>query len=450
MGDPTRRESTPSDLPTSTRRELLAAATAAAGAGVFASGCTSFGPATFTAPRAHGRAAPRDGEPIQIGIIGVGPAGTPAMGFGHCMSICKLAKDGREKVEIVAISDVCKPALERGLEHCRKEQGIEVEGYRDYERLLARDDLHGVLIATPEHWHSKMAIDAVLSGLDVYLEKPMTLRLEEALKLRAVVQANDRVFQVGTQFLQHAKYAKAKELIASGAIGKPTFSQTSYCRNSKDGEWLYAIDPAVVPGEMLDWERWCGPAGRHPYDPAVMFRWRRYRAWSTGIVGDLLVHVTTPLVFALDAGWPVRVSATGGHYVDTAMENHDQVNLTVDFEQGHTMVIAGSTCNETGLEVLIRGHRANLYLGGNDCVLRPERTFAEEIEEQTFSSGDPGLGDQDLHRLDWLACMRTRNAPRGDVETATKVMAIVDLATRSMWEKSAFTFDPEKLAVRRA
>ena len=86
----------------------------------------------------------------------------------------------------------------------------------------------------------------------------------------------------------------------------------------------------------------------------VYARWRRYRRYSTGIIGDLLVHRISPLAMALDLGWPTRVVASGGHYVDTAMENHDQVLLTVEFEKGHTMVIAGSTSNETGLEILTK------------------------------------------------------------------------------------------------
>jgi hypothetical protein len=151
---------------------------------------------------------------------------------------------------------------------------------------------------------------------------------------------------------------------------------------------------------------------------------------------------------ALDAGWPTRVVATGGHYVDKKMENHDQVNVSIEFEREHTMVVAGSTVNEVGLETLIRGHRANLYVGGRNTVLRPERIYAEEIEERTIEgveAGDP----QDLLRLDWLECVRTRAKPKSDVDLGTSVMVIVDLATRSLWERKAFGFDPESLKVRK-
>ena len=98
----------------------------------------------------------------------------------------------------------------------------------------------------------------------------------------------------------------------------------------------------------------------------------------------------TPLVFAIDPGWPVRVTATGGHYVDKAMENHDQVNITVQFEKEHTMIVAGSTCNEYGLEEVIRGHKANLFMGGNQLDYRPEPTFVREEELEGDKLQYPG------------------------------------------------------------
>jgi hypothetical protein len=150
----------------------------------------------------------------------------------------------------------------------------------------------------------------------------------------------------------------------------------------------------------------------------------------------------------LDVGWPVRVTASGGHYIDKAMDNHDQVNLTVEFEKEHTMIVAGSTCNEQGLEVMVRGHEANLYLGGNDCVLRPERIFVDDIDAKTYNS--PGVNSQDELRLDWLNAVRTRQMNISTVELASRIMVIVDLATRSIWEGSAFTFDPATLKVSRA
>ncbi len=426
------------------RREFLATTAGAAAGSTLLGACQ-----TWDASRPIPKAAlrPRAGadDALRIGVIGTG-----GMGTAHALRLTELAADGKDKVQVAAVADVCGPRMEAAQAECAKRQSIEVGGFRDYRELLRMEDLHGVLIASPEHWHAEMAEHAIAAGLDVYVEKPMTLRLPEALRLRQVAAANPEVIvQVGTQFLMHEKYHVARQWIAEGRIGKPTFSQTGYCRNSRDGEWLYEIKDEWVPGDNLDWDAWCGPLGPKEWDPAVYARWRRYRTYSTGIVGDLLVHVMTPMVFALDQGWPVRVVACGGHYQDTAMENHDQVNVTVQFEKGHTMTVCGSTCNEQGVPTMIRGHEATLYLGSKDCVIRPERPFAEEIDEETQDCA-PQSGDQDRLRLDWLAAMRARQPNLSGVELGAQVMVIVDLATRSMWEGKAFAFDPQSMTANPA
>jgi predicted dehydrogenase len=444
-------DQTPSrGLPDASRRQFLAAAGAAVAAAALSdlSGCATSHAGSAMAgdiPKAERRVELKKDGTIRMGVIGCG-----GMGTGHCEAFTSLAKQGKDNVEIVALSDICDSHLERAYQKVMQAQGSQVDRYRDYHKLLERDDIHGVLIASPEHWHSRMAIDAIAAGKDVYLEKPMTLRLPEALHLRKVVHANPDIrLQVGTQKTNLPKYHQAKRLMAEGKIGTPTFCQTSYCRNSKTGEWnYYQIDPKWQPGVNLDWDAWCGPMGKRPWDPKVFIRWRRYRDFSTGIIGDLLVHEMTPMLMAVEQGWPVRVVATGSHLVDKEMENHDQVNLLVEFETGCQFAIAGSTCNEVGLETMIRGHKGNIYLNSRHCVVRPERIYSEELEPATIECPDIG-NDQDMHRLKWLKCIRTREQPDSDVEQGTKVMTMVDLATRSMWEGGAFRFDPATGKVRK-
>ena len=447
------------------RRSFLAK-TAALGTAAILTSCATGQkekPAKRVIPPARSRAPLGEGEVIRMAVIGVG-----GMGSAHCSAIMNLAAGGSENVQIVALCDVNDYKLDQvspttkadhaarelpppksNKEACEEKQGISVDTYHNYHDVLARDDIHAVLIAAPEHWHGAMARDAILAGKDVYVEKPMTLRLDDAMHLRQVVLANPQaIFQVGTQYMMYPKYIEAKKLIAAGGIGKPVSSQTGYCRNSLDGEWLYyAIDPKWEPGVNLDWEAWCGPAGPAPWDPAVYARWRRYRRWSTGIIGDLLVHQMTPLMMALDMGWPTRVVATGGHYVDKAMENHDQVNINIEFEGEHTMIIAGSTCNATAPEPMIRGREANLYLSSRHVELRPESTFAEDIDPRTINC--PDIGDpQDQLRLNWLGSIRSRKPAISGIDLASKMMVTVDLATRSLWEGGAFEFDPTTLTAK--
>lgn len=448
---PDRHDAPRSPIDTSRRGFMLATAAGLASTGALLSACASSessGAAlSGPAPRAKARTPLKDSEPVRMAVIGTG-----GMGTGHCDAFMSLTKQGRMDVRIVGVADVCQSHLDRAAKRCRDGQpGVQVQATRDYRELLARPDVHAVLIASPEHWHEKHATDALLAGKDVYLEKPMTLHLNEALRLRRVVQANpDLRLQVGTQMTNLPKYHAARKMIADGTIGTVVSSQTSYCRNSKDGEWnYYALDPNWQPGVNLDWDEWCGPLGKANWDPLVFARWRRYKKYSTGILGDLLVHVMTPMLVAIEPGWPTRVVATGGHIVDKAMENHDQVNITIEFEDGQTMVLTGSTCNEVGLETMIRGHKGNIYLGGRNCVMRPERIYADDLDEETVICPDIG-NDQDLHRMKFVECVRTRAQPDSDIEQGTKVMVMVDLATRSMWEGGAFAFDPRTMTARRA
>jgi len=392
--------------------------------------------AKFPIPSAPDKSPKADGERIRVGLIGCG-----GMGSGHLGSMLGQREAGKEAFDVVAVCDVNQIRLDQAQKTAtERQEGVEVGAYGVHTELLARKDIDCVLIASPEHWHATMSVDAIAAGKDVYCEKPMTLSIEEALWMRNTMAANPHMrLQVGTQYMMYEKYQVARKWIADGRIGLPTLSQTSYCRNSKNGEWLYGIDPKVEPGTTLDWDRWCGPKGLAEFDTEVYHRWRRYRNWSTGIIGDLLVHMMTPLMYSLDRGWPIRVTASGGHYSDKAMENHDQVMLTVEFEKEHTMIVAGSTCNEQGLEVLIRGHEANLYLGSNDCELRPERIFADDVDPERHECSR--VSPQEALRLNWLHCVRTREQNISQVDLATQVMVVVDLATRSMWTGSAWGFD---------
>ena len=446
-----------------TRRDFIKTSAALGATGSLLTGLSAEQLHAMPLPDVPDFVGARADEPVRIGVIGTG-----GMGTEHCRAFMRLLNAGRVNMQIVALADVCQPRLleahkavtvappprpvAAGAPAAAPEKASQpivmsdVKLYTDYRHLLADKSIDGVLIATPEHWHGKIAEDALLAGKAVYLEKPMTRNLADAMHLRKVVQKNaNALLLVGTQYVTYKSYQEAARLIADGTVGKPTFSQTSYCRNSKEGEWLYyKIDPAWQPGVNLDWRAWCGPLGKQPWSPEVYARWRRYRLYSTGIIGDLLVHYMTPLIKTLNVGWPTRVVASGGHYVDKVMENHDQVNINVEFEGEHTMIVAGSTCNEVGLETLIRAHKANLYLTPRKMTMRPEQLFADELEVRDYDAPDTG-DSQDQLRVHWVECMGGKEQVLSDIELGTKVMTIVDLATRSLWDGRAYRFDPHSL-----
>lgn len=377
------------------------------------------------------------GERVRIGVIGPG-----GMGSGHVGSFTDFHKSGRFPVDLVALSDVAIPHMERAKAMADERQGnVPIALHQDYRRLLDMKDVDGVVNATPEHWHAQIGIHAIQAGKDVYGEKPMTLTIEEAFAVKAAVDASKQIFQVGTQKMALSKYRAARDMVKAGKIGKPLWSQTGYCRNTPSGEWnYYAIEPDLKPGVNLDWKMWCGPKGERPFDPLIYHRWRRYKDFSTGIIGDLLVHEMTPLMYALDADYPVRVHCAGSHMIDVEMENHDQILITAMFPDGHVMVVAGNTNNEQSFTNMIRGQKGTIYLGGKDAELRPERPFVDDVEAE--KSDLPDVADQDELRLNWLGCIRSREPNFSQVEFATKMMVVVDLATRSAWDGRAWVFDP--------
>ncbi len=445
------RTGAPSEFSGTSRRNFIAAAAGGLAAAAMV-GRSSAAPISFrddsAAPKAQPRTPLKDGETIRMAVIGPG-----GMGTGHCGAFSNLNKSRGANVQVVALADPWKANLQNAHKKLTTDwqKGVEVAMYADYKELLARKDIHGVLVASPEHWHAQQSIDAIIAGKDVYCEKPMTLHLVDAVRLHNVVKANpELICQIGTQKMALPSYRKAQEWVKAGLIGSPTCSQTSYCRNSPKGEWnYYHVDEKWQPGKDVDWAKWCGPLGELPWDPYLLNRWRRYRKTSTGIIGDLLVHVMTPLMMALDQGWPVRVTASASHLVDKKMENHDTINILTEFETGHQMIVMGATNNDTGLTPMIRGPKGNIEVNDGSIRFDPQKPYAEEGEEQKPQL--PNIGDdQDQHRMNWLASIRSRQQPNSNTDMGLKVMVVVDLATRSAWEGGTWTFDPKTLTAKRA
>ena len=368
---------------------------------------------------------------VRCGLIGNG-----GMGSHHLGHIMELGEKGEANVEMVAVCDIFEPRKEHGAARCHG------QAFHDYRDLLAMKDLDCVVIATPDHWHSRMTIDAFEAGLDVYCEKPMTLWWHEAKEVYEAQQRTGRVLQVGSQGTSENKWPKANELIRAGELGKLIWSQTSICRNSTIGEWnYYDIDYQAGP-HNLDWERFLGPAPKRPFDPERFHRWRKYWDYSGGTATDLISHVLHALLLALGPEFPERVVAGGGTVVHTDREVPETFHVIIDYPTGHSVVVCTSMENEQGLPVVIRGHEATMYLSGGDIEIRPERLFAEEREGMKVHV--EGVDSFKQHHLDFFDCMRTRERPRCHAELAYKTTAALALSCLSYRENKVKLFDPIK------
>jgi predicted dehydrogenase len=270
----------------STRRHFLQATTAA-----------GLATSSLAGPLAAQEKKVSANDRIRVATIGLG-----GMGTGDTRS--SLAVPG---VELAAVADVYQGRLIRAKEVF----GSQVFTTRDYREVLARTDIDAVIIATPDHWHSRIAVDAMQAGKDVYCEKPMVQRIEDGLEVVAAQKKTGRIMQVGSQRVSSVIYQKAQDLLRAGAIGELNMVEAWWDRNSAIGAWQYSIPPDAMP-ENIDWDRFLGRAPKVPFEPVRLFRWRNYRDYGTGVAGDLFVHLFSGMHFVTGAIGPNRVFATGG------------------------------------------------------------------------------------------------------------------------------------------
>jgi len=235
-------------------------------------------------------------DQIQIAIIGAGGQGSDDVRS----SIAGGAK-------LVAASDIYHGRLTRMQEVYGKDLFVT----RDYREVLTRPGVDAVIIATPDHWHQKIAVDAMNAGKDVYLEKPMVQRIDDGKLVVDAQQKTGRILQVGSQRVSSIVYKKAQELMQGGSIGKLNMVEAWWDRNSAIGAWQYSIPPDATP-ENIDWDRFLGRAPKVPFEPIRLFRWRNYRDYGTGVAGDLFVHLFSGMHFVTGAIGPTRVYAAGG------------------------------------------------------------------------------------------------------------------------------------------
>lgn len=323
-------------------------------------------------------------DKIQIALIGAG-----GMGSGDVESA--LRQTG---VELVAAADVYDGRLVR----VKERWGNHLFTTRDYREVLARPDIDAVIVATPDHWHAQISVDAMNAGKDVYVEKPMVQKVEDGHRVVEAQKKTGRILQVGSQRVSSIVFAKAKELLKSGVIGQLNLVDAWWDRNSAIGAWQYSIPPDASP-ENIDWDRFLGSAPKVPFEPVRLFRWRNYRDYGTGVAGDLFVHLFSGMHYVVGTQGPTRIYATGGLrywkdgrdvpdvmlgiYDYAAGEGHPAFNLAlrVNFVSG-----AGET---SGFRFV--GSEGILTIGDGVTVARQPRetepgftidTFAKATQEQ--------------------------------------------------------------------
>jgi predicted dehydrogenase len=432
------------------RRDFLKACTA--GAGLAALG-----------PRAYARILGAN-DRIHFAVIGLG-----VMGSGHLGELKRQQKD--LNIDVLQTCDVYRKRAEKAA-HVIGSPAVPTQQHED---VLGNPKVDAVLIATPDHWHARIAIDAIQAGKHVYLEKPMCHTIEQALELAKVEQEHkDKVrVQVGVQATSFEVLDKIREYIQKNGIGKLVMIQSSYNRNNSAGpwrdygDWEDIKDPKDV---QLDWNKWLGHeftcAGQQlapprAWDAKRFFQFRCYWDYSGGVATDLLFHTLTQLLKATGLEYPEHVVAAGGIWVfnrsHTIPEKRgggpddrevpDMYSTIIDYPGGPTVGLVSCMDNKTSLPVIIAGHDATIRIRADDpeepmeAVIEPQKTG--RVKEKVVLKGEPG--DQAKHRANLVHAIRD---PKVElycpVSLGLRTNVAITLGVRSYRERKVYTWNAKE------
>jgi predicted dehydrogenase len=377
-------------------------------------------------------------ERLGVAFLGVG---------GRCQQhidvILQMKKAGKA-VDPVAVCDVWDgdgdlgKGLGRGLfpsaKRCEIDPADKKRVTKDYRTILGLKDVDIVCIATPDHWHARMAIDAMEAGKDVYCEKPMTKTIAEAHAVVDAAQKHNKVVTIGVQSMADPTWAAANKYICEGNIGKVLQGQTSYFRNYIGGQWRYYPLKKEMTPKTIDWNMWLGhgfeicgePLGptakEMPFDRAVWAQWRCYWPFGGGMFTDLFVHQTTHLIAAMGVRYPKRVVGAGGIFLEyDTRDVPDVATVVADYDEGCQFIVSATMCNDTQLGEVIRGRLGTLkFTGGGDYMTgyevygqniaggpsKPKEGFGAPVD--VFKNDKKGNATYALWE-NFLECVRSRN-----------------------------------------
>jgi predicted dehydrogenase len=356
--------------------------------------------------------------------------------------------------------------------------------YKDYKKLLEDKSVDAVVIATPDHWHALMFVDACNAGKDVYVEKPLSLTVAEGRKMVETAERTKRVVQVGTNRRSWKTYKEAADFVRSGGIGHVTVARCFHIRN----EWPNGLGVAQGPAmSEQDWDRWLGPAPKVPYNPnRAFYNFRWFYDYSGGQVTNFGVHYVDVIRWLIGQDAPKAVTALGGRYADIKDNREIPDTLQVTWEFDKTLVIfeqydaSGAPGNQPNSEMELRGTKGTMYIRNTSWDVVPDRISSRnEGYDGAKGYGNPldrnaaraaaasapviepksvkgaTTGDTMAHTRNFLDCIKTRGKCNADVLTghlSTSATLIANIAhkTRSLleWDAKAERFTNNQAANR--
>lgn len=349
---------------------------------------------------------------IRVGMIGVGRQGRGLLG--------KVLDES--DAEVAALSDVYKPNLLYASEQVEK-----ADTYSDFRKLLDRDDIDSVVIATPDHWHALNTIMACRAGKDVYVEKPLSRYIEEGRRMVEAARANDRIVQTGTMQRSARIFQEAVEMVRSGQLGPISFVRTwNYGNAYPDG---IGNPETSAPPEGLDWDMWLGPAPKRPFNinrfGVILNEEREYQRWASfrwfwdyagGMMTDWGVHLLDIVNWAMEIEAPQSVTAVGGKFIikdnretpDTLSATYQYPGFVCTYEN---RINNSKPMDGNGYGIMFHGTEGTLFVDRSSLKLTPEP--GSKLEALTMEVEEDFLAK---HVRNFLDCVKSRNTPICDVE----------------------------------
>jgi predicted dehydrogenase len=358
-------------------------------------------------------------DQVNLGVIGAGGRGTAVMTI--------FQKDAH--VRVAAICDVFEPNLEHGISMASKIAGNQPKAYRNYQELLADKNVDAVLIATPEHWHARMVLDALAAGKDIYVEKPLCRTPEEGVQLVEAEKKSKNIVQVGMQRRSYDLYLEGRDVVKSGKLGNVRMIRSWWLNND------FGDTPVDKLNGRLDWEQWQGPAVRRAFDPNRFRNWRLYSDYAGGIVADQGAHVCDGIHLLMNASYPVAVNASAGKVHKTGVDTPESVVVIAEYPEDF---IAVFSINYAAMKYKSRNDQLNQLDGDQarmDIGREDLKVFAKGAEEEPAfaKTSAKGFGyATDLHVQNFLECIRTRQTPIAPVRVGFQAALVVQMANLSL------------------
>jgi predicted dehydrogenase len=380
-------------------------------------------------------------------------------------------------VKLVAVAD----CYDGRLQHSKELWGNDVFTTRDYREILARKDVDAVIIATPDHWHKQAAVDAMKAGKDVYCEKPMIHLYADGPEMIETARTTNRIIQIGSQRVSSIIYAKAKELLASGAIGQLNMVTARWDRNSSIGAWNYTV-PLDASTDTCDWPRFLGSSPSIPFNAEHFFQWRKWKAYGSGVAGDLFVHLFSGTHFITGTNGPTRAMATGGlRFWKDGRDAPDVMLGLFDYREGFNLSLRVNFVDggEESEGLLFTGSEGTMEIAGNSVsVSRVPRakepgyiidTFTEAMQKRVLEdyrqkyplshpSGPPparyekyvapeGYRDNFDHFSNFFSAVRSRKPVVEDAVFGFRASGAALLGNLSLDRGAVVKWDPDSMKV---